>query len=52
MYIPAHFAADEATVRELLALSKASSSGPCGTMQLCSDEPPGRNPCGFASYSP
>src|SRR6184192_2827218 len=35
-----------------LAFSNASSSGPCGTMQLCNDAPPGRKPCGFASYRP
>src|SRR5437899_7300083 len=35
-----------------LALSKASSSGPCGTMQLCRLAPPGLKPPGLASYSP
>src|SRR5438093_13209453 len=35
-----------------LAFSKASSSGPCGTIQLCSDAPPGRKPVGLASYWP
>src|SRR5206468_10081010 len=36
----------------LLALSKASASGPCGTMQLCRLAPPGLKPPGLASYSP
>src|SRR4029078_10914572 len=35
-----------------LAFSKASSSGPCGTMQLCRLAPPGLKPPGLASYSP
>src|SRR5438105_13586965 len=34
------------------AFSKASLSGPCGTIELCRLAPPGRKPCGFASYSP
>src|SRR5438477_11752189 len=34
----------------LLALSKASLSGPCGTMLLCRLIPPGLKPSGLASY--
>src|SRR5258706_5244299 len=33
----------------LLACSKAVSSGPCGSMQLCSEMPPGTKPCGLPS---
>src|SRR3990167_3018893 len=34
------------------AFSKASLSGPCGTMQLCRLMPPGLKPSGLASYCP
>src|SRR5471030_452743 len=40
------------TSSALLALAKASASGPCGTMLLCSDSPPGRKPSSLASYWP
>ena len=33
----------------LLACSNASRSGPCGSMQLWSEMPPGTKPCGLAS---
>src|SRR3954464_7745267 len=36
----------------LLASSKASTSGPCGSMVLCSEIPPGTKPWGLASYWP
>jgi hypothetical protein len=36
----------------LLAFSNASTSGPCGSIVLCSEMPPGTNPCGLASYWP
>ena len=36
----------------VLACSKASASGPCGSMQLCRLMPPGTKPCGLASYWP
>ena len=35
-----------------LARSKASASGPCGTMALCRLAPPGLKPSGLASYWP
>ena len=49
MYIPAHFAAEDAAVRDLLARAYVSASGPCEAKVLCRLAPPGTNPSALAS---